>query len=207
MGVHHLLKLQSGCDSSFQFRGVIYGRSQCWWLGVIAPARDSTQCVSVGFWRHFQCSCLRVSNSVVWVFEHYFPGNRRWTLFLVYRHLPEKECVRLAHGIYTFHNEGGLLLCPWVPRLRVSNSVVRVIEHWTNRCRGFTRRHGVTELVFCAASCGSLSTVLTGAEFHTESRRHGAWVLCGASALDKTLHVITVITYEIDGQTCKNRQF
>jgi len=57
------------------------------------------------------------------------------------------------------------------------------------------------------ASCGSLITEPIGAEFHTEARRHGAWVLCGASALDKTLHVITVITYEIDGQTCKNRQF
>jgi len=62
-------------------------------------------------------------------------------------------------------------------------------------------------LGFVAASCGSLSTELTGAGFHTETRSHGAWVLYGASALDKTLHVITVITYEIDGQTCKNRQF
>ena len=27
--------------------------------------------------------------------------------FLTHRHLPKKERVRLAHGIYTFHNEGG----------------------------------------------------------------------------------------------------
>ena len=35
-------------------------------------------------------------------------------------------------------------------------------------------------LGFVAASCGSLSTELTGAEFHTEARRHGAWILCCA---------------------------
>ena len=36
-------------------------------------------------------------------------------------------------------------------------------------------------LGFVAASCGSLSTELTGAGFHTETRSHGAWVLYGAS--------------------------
>jgi len=47
---------------------------------------------------------------------------------------------------------------------------------------GFTRRHGDTELGFCAVLCGSLSTVLTGAGF---TRGHGGTelgfcaVLCG----------------------------
>ena len=36
-------------------------------------------------------------------------------------------------------------------------------------------------LGFVAASCGSLSTELTGAGFHTETQSHGAWVLYGAS--------------------------
>ena len=45
---------------------------------------------------------------------------------------------------------------------------------------GFTRRHGDTELGFCAVLCGSLSTELPGAGFHTGAQRHGAWVLCGA---------------------------
>ena len=36
----------------------------------------------------------------------------RTGLFLMHRHLPEKECVRLAHVIYTFHNESVLVITP-----------------------------------------------------------------------------------------------
>ena len=59
-------------------------------------------------------------------------------------------------------------------------------EHCANRSRvshGVTAPKGIIKarsLGCVAASCGSLSAELTGAGFHTEARRHGAWVLCCA---------------------------